>query len=273
LFFERGSNNGGSILDFEKMYNGAQNLGYAKKAVRPMLGYAIPAPAQHRPKLRKSTPDNIKIANLWDGLEEYNGPYLKSRGITMATQNKFDIRIDDYGNACFKYQSIYDTQAHGIEKRNAGIKARFEEGSQRKIWMQSTGAGEKTVIFTESPIDAMSYEQLHGSKLSGQRIYIATGGQVTKGQLASIEKLMIDTKAHAITALDNDMAGRDMTASINSVLPVKAEVAVPVNKDWNEDLQAELTAQAQAQALAEEARLAKEQAHARQMEPEREMGD
>jgi DNA primase len=86
---------------------------------------------------------------------------------------------------------------------------------------------------------------------------------------------MLDTKAHAITALDNDTAGRDMTASINSVLPVKAEVAVPAHKDWNEDLMAELTAQAQAQAqaqaLAEEARMAEEE-KIRAMEPEHEIG-
>jgi hypothetical protein len=255
LYWERGTNKGGSILDFEMKHNNARNLGFAKKAVRNLIGQAIPVhTTQARQKFRRSTPNTQKIANMWNELKEYNQPYLRNRGISLETEKKFDIREDNYGNACFKYQSIHGSDAFGIEKRSEKIRL-FEEGSKKELWMSRVGTGKKTVIFAESPIDAISYEQLHGHKISGQRVYIATGGQIKKEQIEDIEKLMnmtqhIDSKI--ILAHDNDSKGNEFAMQIQDVVKQNTERAVPANKDWNEDLQAEIAKQKAVQSKAQD---------------------
>jgi hypothetical protein len=249
LYWERGTSKGGSILDFEMQYGGASNLGFAKKAVRNLIGKVIAphiyAGQAARPKLRKSTPDTQKITNLWNELPEYNQPYLRGRGISLETEKKFDVREDAHGNACFKYQSIYGSDAFGIEKRGEETRL-FEKGSKKELWIGKVGEGKKTIIFTESPIDAISYEQLNGYKIEGQRIYIATGGQMKKELIADIEKMMASshyTSAKLIMAHDNDTAGHGYSEAIQAIVKQDIERCIPLNKDWNEDLVAEIAKQ------------------------------
>lgn len=78
------------------------------------------------------------------------------------------------------------------------------------IWVSNLPKGHqpKELLICESPIDALSYHQLHQPKEPYDRLYIATGGQPSSLQPMTIQRLIDQVKPEQIIlAHDNDNSG------------------------------------------------------------------
>lgn len=78
------------------------------------------------------------------------------------------------------------------------------------IWVSNLPRGHqpKEMLICESPIDALSYHQLHPPKEPYDRIYVATGGQPSSLQPLTVQRLIDRVKPEqVILAHDNDNSG------------------------------------------------------------------
>ncbi|RDD30857.1 hypothetical protein CR161_09180 [Prosthecochloris sp. ZM] len=101
--------------------------------------------------------------------------YLEERGITAATLRDFRfrgrVRTDRKGNVVFPY---YDRQGLcGFEMKNRGYTG-FSKHGTKGLWTSRAVPSDNRLVLAESPIDALSYHQLHGD---ARTRYISMGGQ------------------------------------------------------------------------------------------------
>jgi hypothetical protein len=78
------------------------------------------------------------------------------------------------------------------------------------VWVSNLPRGHqpKELLICESPIDALSYHQLHPPKDPYDRIYVATGGQPSSLQPLTVQRLIDRVKPEqVILAHDNDNSG------------------------------------------------------------------
>ncbi|HEX9956072.1 MAG TPA: toprim domain-containing protein, partial [Fibrella sp.] len=78
------------------------------------------------------------------------------------------------------------------------------------IWVSNLPKGHqpKELLICESPIDALSYHQLHPPKEPYDRVYVATGGQPSSLQPLTVQRLIDRVKPEqVILAHDNDNSG------------------------------------------------------------------
>lgn len=78
------------------------------------------------------------------------------------------------------------------------------------VWVSNLPKGHqpKQLVICESPIDALSYHQLHPSKEPYDRLYVATGGQPSSLQPLTVQRLIDRVKPEqVILAHDNDNSG------------------------------------------------------------------
>jgi hypothetical protein len=115
-----------------------------------------------------------------------------------------------------------------------GISVLVENGKELK--------DAKRIFITESPVDALSYKQLHPD-VSKDTAFVSTCGSLSMGIKRDIEQVcqMAKEREHKVVlGFDNDVAGRKMTETISLSLKemnIKYEVVVPQHgKDWNDEL-------------------------------------
>ncbi|GAB3512259.1 hypothetical protein GCM10027341_52780 [Spirosoma knui] len=78
------------------------------------------------------------------------------------------------------------------------------------VWVSNLPKGHqpKELLICESPIDALSYHQLHPPKEPYDRLYVATGGQPSSLQPLTVQRLIDRVKPEQIIlAHDNDNSG------------------------------------------------------------------
>lgn len=78
------------------------------------------------------------------------------------------------------------------------------------VWVSNLPKGHqpKELLICESPIDALSYHQLHPPKEPYDRLYVATGGQPSSLQPLTVQRLIDRVKPEqVILAHDNDNSG------------------------------------------------------------------
>ncbi len=78
------------------------------------------------------------------------------------------------------------------------------------VWVSNLPKGHqpKQLLICESPIDALSYHQLHPPKEPYDRLYVATGGQPSSLQPLTVQRLIDRVKPEqVILAHDNDNSG------------------------------------------------------------------
>lgn len=78
------------------------------------------------------------------------------------------------------------------------------------VWVSNLPRGNqpKELLICESPIDALSYHQLHPPKEPYDRLYVATGGQPSSLQPLTVQRLIDRVKPEQIIlAHDNDNSG------------------------------------------------------------------
>ena len=169
------------------------------------------------------------------------GNYLKNRGLAqevigMVKANKqaaiFPLHLD--GKMC---STITYTQ-HGKY---------FQKDLPRGVCLLGNEQAPKKIVITESPIDSLSYEQLKGlnGEKTGDTLYIATCGSLSKPISNEIVRLVKQTNAKPILAFDNDEAGSCLSLKVSRLLLDKGAVQSKdismhrprLGKDFNEMLQ------------------------------------
>jgi hypothetical protein len=149
------------------------------------------------------------------------------------------VYADDQQNAVFLRRSLAGEVTGAALRGTAGKNNEFKglaPGTRRtQGWfhMESEHPGSvQQVVLCESAIDAISYKTLHPPQ--EKTLYLSTDGAgfVPVQQLQAIPKIAI--------AFDHDPAGAEMTQRLKQDLP-QAEIETPDQKDWNADLQEQLT--------------------------------
>lgn len=214
--------NKGTIIDFIQRHKGGK-LGEIRRELREWLGTTTLLPQQHyvsRAKQSINDRDSIlRLAATLPAVEEQ--AYLKTRAVgnkELLSHPRFSGRIHHdptYGAACFFYE---DGQGVcGVERRNKGFKG-FAAGSQKGIWRSNCYKQDKTLVFTEGVINALSYYVLHPEYQNHTR-YMALGGgwsDRTKLLLESASKK--HPGSTIILAFDNDTEGQKYEAKAREII-------------------------------------------------------
>ena len=241
----RDETDSGSIIDFiQKRQN--LNLGQVRKELRPWLNQSSTYTNNSSiPKPKPTSKDRQKIIIQFENLEEISyHPYLKRRGISPDITNNPRFQNTIYGdsrnNVIFPH---FDREGVcGYSIRNQDFKG-FSRGGSKGLWFSKAFPGDKKLVICESPLDCLSYHQLHPDSKTR---YFATGGTLSEKQkdllTTGIER--IHAKGGVIIlATDRDKAGNELALELTKIAPKNAQVYrhVPKHqKDWNEALKAQI---------------------------------
>ena len=229
----------GTLFPFEPLHSVGKNIQLVLSGFQNL-------PVRQRFNLSELT-DTKKLV-LPELIEATKFPYLEARGIAAETYNKpcfagkiFEATVKGHRNICFPYCSTNEAII-ACEIRNNGIKF-FLAGSDRSnsLWHSSVHDAINTIVLTESPIDALSYDMLKGKE---NVMYAAFGGSVSIHQTAVLRHIIqskIPDAPTVVCAFDNDVSGIHYTHLIKdafSEYPVKEDF--PQSKDYNDDLKNDL---------------------------------
>ena len=246
-FSVRDDRDNGTIIDFIQNRRNL-NLGEIRKELRNWLKEPSLQPSEFTPinKPQPITKDRLKVIKAASSLkvvEEH--PYLERRGIKRSVQNsdRFSgtVAIDGRGNAIFPH---YDGDGlTGYSAKNNNFTG-FSSGGTKTLWESNKSETDRSLVITESAIDAMSYHQLFGKENPYTR-YIATSGTMSNYQLELIKTAMTEmTKlgGEIIIATDNDEMGNKMAKTLVSIAPENSKVyrhQPQYSKDWNSAVERE----------------------------------
>ena len=256
-FAPNGSLKSGTVIDFVQQFHQV-NLGQARKILRDYLGTSQPRstrvnPVQLKTKLPQHVMSTLKsspkteapvfVAQNYPNLRRHD--YLERRGINpqllQSDRFKNQLKLDKFNNAVFPYKD--SQKVTGYELRNTNFKG-FGSGGKKSLWQSNQKSDDSRLVIVESPIDALSFHQLHGDERTR---YLATGGTISPRQqeLIEVELRAIAQKSGVIIfATDNDEPGNKLAEQIDNLAPdvnffLKKRMK-PKFKDWNEDLIAKL---------------------------------
>ena len=163
---------------------------------------------------------------------------LAERGIGDWVQHPLflgKVLMDKRGNACFPHYD--DNGPCGWEIKNAGFTG-FASGGHKGLWFSNRPAVLRRLVLTESAIDAMSYQAIHG----GDDVrYLSFGGGIGRNQIGLITRAIERSPPDCVIvlAVDNDAAGKGYIQQIEALANGCRRVQVhqpTTGKDWNEAL-------------------------------------
>jgi len=232
----------GTIIDFVKNRTG-ETLGYIRKRLRSWI--RNPQPQENIP-VKASTKDALRIANIWSAIEETTDPFDSHWGVHRVTLNRLQkMRNVKRGKDHEYYFALSDINGIcGIERRTREDK-HIIKGSAKGVFVDGEMEAKEIVIF-ESPVDMISYMELHNQIYDTDRYYVCTMGSIGESAGKSLETIFTYNKdANIIVAVDNDQGGDTITNKIAEILNQvdggleRAVRHKPITKDWNDDLKAE----------------------------------
>ncbi len=197
----------------------------------------VSAPAQPADISQKDGIKNVppQFPAPVDGRYKNLFAYLKSRGISADT---IQILVDQ--KKMYQEKSKNNIVFINMEKDFAEIRGTYTLGKpfhgivphsrHDGFWWFRTSRNAAKGYICEAAIDAISLYELH--KIQGEQeeaYYISIAGAAKQ---PAIDRLK-NSKLDIVLAVDNDASGqkcRDRNSGLEYILPV--------NKDWNEDLQA-----------------------------------
>lgn len=224
----------GNSIDFLKNY-----MGYTfVEAVQALSDTSVSASAPIHPAgylqngIRNVPPEFPEPVN---GTYKNLFAYLKSRGIPSETiqmliSQKIIYQEKSKNNIVFINMERNFAELRGTYTFSKPFHGIVPNSRHDGFWWFCTSKNATKGYICEAAIDAISlYElyRIHGNK--EEAYYISIAG-VSKQP--AIDRLK-NSKLHILLAVDNDAAGQNCRDR-NSEL----EYILPVNKDWNEDLQA-----------------------------------
>ncbi len=214
----------GTIVDFVQNRQ-RLTLGELRKALRPWLGEnphppRKPAPESFLGDMEPIPRDLAHIRAQLAAMQPVQGahPYLEAeRKIPAAVlaDPRFvgKIYTDRHGNAVFPH---YDRQGLcGFELRNTRFKG-FAKGGQKGLWYSAHHSDDRSLVITESAIEALSYHALHHPE--GTR-YFSIAGEMNPMQRQLLESafLKLSPGASILLATNNDAGGKHLAEQIKGI--------------------------------------------------------
>ena len=209
----------GTVIDFVKNRT-TKSLFEIGQELHIWLGgnIALPEPKNYVQHVEEKKPEPERIKRLFNYCSPAtNHAYLKRRGITEAVLRsaRFCGRVfqDRYKNAVFPH--FKERKVCGLELKgeNTGL---FVRGSEKTLWRSNIRKNDNTLIISESPINAISYQILHSLRTA---FYVSTGGGFSAQQGDTIRKLVELPMIKKITLImDNDQGGDILTKRLNTVI-------------------------------------------------------
>ena len=169
-------------------------------------------------------------------LEHNEGSYLTARGIKEATYANYRESGVRVGNkAVFALYKDIDSQGNGKmcstisyqfeKKRDEETRAistystkYFQKGLSRGFSvLKDPDVPVKQVVVSESPIDALSYKQIHGPPAG--TMYLSTCGSITNDMKEALSHVFAHAKAsgqEVVLAFDNDKTGKGYATLLQS---------------------------------------------------------
>lgn len=242
-FSVRDDRDNGTIIDFLQNRGGG-SLGQVRKTLRAWLGSARPPvePALFIRELVPVTRDRTVVVATWERARVCTSlPYLTSRGLgpDVLALPRFEgcIRVDQRNNALFPH---YDKDGLcGFEVKNQDFTG-FSPGGVKGLWYSKTKPSDHWLVLTESAIDAISFQVIHGG--DGAR-YMSTGGALNPQQPALLRGAMekMPEGSVIVLAFDMDEAGEKLSEEVKALAPagrtVRRMLPEPgTGKDWNDML-------------------------------------
>lgn len=246
-FSVRDDRDNGSIIDFVQ-HRQRVDLGVVRQELRPWVGeHPGPRPAATRfaANLEPATRDITAMQAVFAACEPGSSFYLDGRGINNAVQTgeRFNgtIFVDRRRNTIFPHWN--QSGLCGFEIKNTGFTG-FAKGGEKGLWHSRIRAGDDTVVFTETAIDALSYYALEGHPT--MRLF-STGGALNPAQpgLIAAAAQRLPEGGTVILATDNDEGGDALAEHIaeavdsggRSDLSVIEDRPKRRGQDWNNVLQ------------------------------------
>ena len=233
----------GSIIDLVQRRK-QLTLGEVRKELRPWLGRAA-TPLPFFPRLERTARDRLRVEEEFSRMQDITRhEYLESErrlppGLLALPRFAGRIRSDGRDNAVFPH---YDEEGLcGYELKNSGFTG-FAKGGEKGLWFSRTFAGDRSLVFAEGAIDALSFAALFRD---AQARYASIGGQVSPRQPDLLRRAIgrMPESARIIAAMDADEDGRKLAALVMTVFGRAArpdltfEDRIPViGKDWNDTL-------------------------------------
>lgn len=225
----------GSIIDFVKTREN-QTLGQVRQTLRQYLGQSEPGgqAAASPPPPTAYVPQPSEPAEMETEAERRarlvaavmgthaaltDRSYLHHRHLSDETIDSpaFQGRVFTSQQGTFRNTAFPLYNEHGIvtvEQLGVDYKHLLQL-PKTGVWVshptQGPGTPVQRLVVSESPVDAMSYHQLHHRGAEGQpnTLYVATSGTVTERQVELIQKLIDKQEPREVVlANDNDAAGR-----------------------------------------------------------------
>ncbi|GAB3242915.1 hypothetical protein GCM10027346_39360 [Hymenobacter seoulensis] len=227
----------GSIIDFVKTREN-QTLGQVRQTLRQYLGEPeqgwqaatsppLPTPVAYAPthtgpaEMESEAERRARLVAAVMGTHASltDRSYLHQRHLSDETIDSpaFQGRVFTSQQGNFRNTAFPLYNEHGIatvEQRNNEYKHLLQL-PKTGVWVSHPTEGKDTpvqrLVVSESPVDAMSYHQLHHRGAQGQpnTLYVATSGTVTERQVELIQKLIDKQEPREVVlANDNDAAGR-----------------------------------------------------------------
>lgn len=233
----------GTIIDFVKNRSD-KSLYEVGKELEQWLGIASNKPMQYASLLKKSRYDPARIGRLFRYCQPVMAhPYLEKRGITsdIVKSQRFYSRIlkDQFGNVVFPHLS--KGNICGLELVNDQTHL-FVRGSEKTLWRSNHFLNDDTLIISETPIDAISYQMLHCLMTA---FYTATCGGFSAKQADIIRKIISELAwiKEVILITDNDPGGDQITRRLEKLIDqtsfsgsVKRHSPKKRGCDWNDVL-------------------------------------
>lgn len=243
-FSVRNDADNGSILDFV-MHRENCALGRARQTLRQWSSSPPTVqPTHYTHRLEPITRDRAALLREYARLTATaKNPALVARGIppNLQAAPRFagGILQDERGNACFPHRD--QDGISGWEIKNSGFTG-FAKGGSKGLWFSRTKPTDTALVIAESALDALSFATLHPDDKAR---YFSTGGSLNPQQPALLSTVMekMPRPAVVILATDNDPAGHELAATIQSLAPpgpgLEFKRPLPeIGKDWNDQLQA-----------------------------------
>ena len=243
-FSVRDDRDHGTIVDFVQRRDRA-SLGQVRQELRHWLGTPRPDPGPaRRPETPPIARDRHAVTQAFAGADfVVNSLYLNARGLRPETlQDPRFARTwkqDARGNILFPHRD--EDGLCGYEIKNRGFTG-FATGGTKAAWQSDRRPTDTTLVVTESAIDALSYQQLHGGQTAR---YLSTAGTLSMQQHETLERVVarLPPAAVVVAAVDADLGGAKLAAQVDA-LCVRQQLAFArhspepaLGKDWNEVLQ------------------------------------
>lgn len=187
------------------------------------------------PKLGIPEPDSSRLGQVFSYL-------TKQRGISPDIVNeniqKRNLWADSWGNCCFALRDIQGRLV-GAELRGTYEKAYHGSREQKAFFYSGKSSGHKKAAFTESAIDALSYQTLKKEQGDNNIVVVSTTGN-QKIRIVEVAQEMVKRGYQVIAAYDNDKVGNHLSEILQAAVEdIKGEYKreCPPDKDWNETLQ------------------------------------